>query len=142
MVALGTNDLRRSRIFRPLKKSNTQGSPVVCDSPSPGTSWRNRENPAPLRVHVSATIRRQTAAKPEPELRGCCLARLLNGLNELQHVHIDLVRVSRKQTVRLARIENRLCSLYDLGRFPPGIVDRNDLVVLAVQNQCRYVELL
>src|SRR5438270_4885188 len=38
------------------KKCNTQSFPVVCDSPSPGTSWRNRENPAPPRVHVSATI--------------------------------------------------------------------------------------
>src|SRR5690348_9786367 len=31
-------------------KCNTQSFPVVCDSPSPGTSWRNRENPAPLRA--------------------------------------------------------------------------------------------
>jgi len=36
------------------KKCTTQSFPVVCDSPSPGTSWRNRENPAPRRAHVSA----------------------------------------------------------------------------------------
>src|SRR6266436_4036768 len=42
------------------KKCNTQSFPVVCDSPSPGTSWRNRENPAPLRAHVSATIGTET----------------------------------------------------------------------------------
>src|SRR6266480_649435 len=41
---------------------NTQSFPVVCDSPSPGTSWRNRENPAPLRAHVSATIGTETVA--------------------------------------------------------------------------------
>src|SRR5437667_1138419 len=34
----------------------TQSFPVVCDSPSPGTSRRNRENPAPLRAHASTTI--------------------------------------------------------------------------------------
>jgi hypothetical protein len=44
------------------KKCNTQSFPVVCDSPSPGTSWRNRENPAPLRAHVSATIGREPVA--------------------------------------------------------------------------------
>src|SRR5207244_5211151 len=44
------------------KKCNTQSFPVVCDSPSPGTSWRNRENPAPLRAHVSATIGTETVA--------------------------------------------------------------------------------
>src|SRR5262249_19356197 len=44
------------------KKCNTQSFPVVCDSPSPGTSWRNRENPAPLRAHISATIGTETAA--------------------------------------------------------------------------------
>src|SRR5260370_844717 len=44
------------------KKCNTQSFPVVCDSPSPGTSWRNRENPAPLRAHVSAAIGTETVA--------------------------------------------------------------------------------
>src|SRR5215472_12955509 len=46
----------------PQKKCNTQSFPVVCDSPSPGTSWRNRENPAPLRAHVSATIGTEAVA--------------------------------------------------------------------------------
>src|SRR5215472_1701607 len=46
----------------PQKKCNTQSFPVVCDSPSPGTSWRNRENPAPLRAHASATIGTETVA--------------------------------------------------------------------------------
>src|SRR5207237_5443911 len=45
-----------------LRTCNTQSFPVVCDSPSPGTSWRNRENPAPLRAHVSATIGTETVA--------------------------------------------------------------------------------
>src|SRR5215469_15272716 len=45
-------------------KCNTQSFPVVCDSPSPGTSWRNRENPAPLRAHVSATIGTGTVTNP------------------------------------------------------------------------------
>src|SRR5262249_3784527 len=39
------------------EKCDTQSFPVVCDSPSPGTSWRNRENPAPLRAHVYVSIR-------------------------------------------------------------------------------------
>src|SRR5215475_2613490 len=53
----------RSAFVRPLQrlailtdvlktKCDTQSFPVVCDSPSPGTSWRNRENPAPLRAHA------------------------------------------------------------------------------------------
>ena len=45
-----------------LRACNTQSFPVVCDSPSPGTSWRNRENPAPLRAHASATIGTETVA--------------------------------------------------------------------------------
>src|SRR5215475_9562846 len=63
----------RSAFVRPLQrlailtdvlktKCNTQSFPVVCDSPSPGTSWRNRENPAPLRAHVSATIGTEAVA--------------------------------------------------------------------------------
>ena len=43
-------------------RCNTQSFQVVCDSPSPGTSWRNRENPAPLRAHASATIGTETVA--------------------------------------------------------------------------------
>lgn len=39
--------LRRSE----LPKCDAQSSSAGCDSPSPRTSWRNRENPAPLRVH-------------------------------------------------------------------------------------------
>src|SRR5215472_7397100 len=46
----------------PQKKCNTQSFPVVCDSPSPGTSWRNRETPAPLHAHFSVTIGTETAA--------------------------------------------------------------------------------
>src|SRR5207302_4868559 len=41
---------------------NTQTFPVVCDSPPPGISWRNREKPAPLRAHASATIGTETVA--------------------------------------------------------------------------------
>jgi hypothetical protein len=48
--------------FCNLRTCNTQSFPVVCDSPSPGTSWRNRENPAPLRAHASATIGTETVA--------------------------------------------------------------------------------
>src|SRR5215475_3021051 len=61
----------RSAFVRPLQrlailtdvlktKCNTQSFLAVCDSPSPGTSWRNRENPAPLRAHASATIGTET----------------------------------------------------------------------------------
>src|SRR5205807_6605126 len=56
------------------KKCNTQSFPVVCDSPSPGTSWRNRENPAPLRAHVSATIGTEPW-QPSSKLDGCSFAR-------------------------------------------------------------------
>jgi len=31
---------------------HTQGSLAVCDSPSPRTTCRNRENPAPLHVCI------------------------------------------------------------------------------------------
>jgi hypothetical protein len=47
--------------------ANTQGSSVVCDSPSPRISWRNRENPAPLRLHALATVpgRLRQTCKPD-----------------------------------------------------------------------------
>ena len=49
--------------FRQLldARCNTQGSPAVCDSPSPGTSWRNRESPAPLRVRAFTLVQPQRA---------------------------------------------------------------------------------
>src|ERR1043166_8114138 len=49
-----------------VKEMLQQSSPVVCDSPSPGTSWRNRENPATLRAHVLATMGAEIVAPPRP----------------------------------------------------------------------------
>src|SRR5215469_3130587 len=48
------------------QKNNTQGSPVVCDSLSPGRSSRNREKPAPLRVHSLAPVRMRTVGVTSP----------------------------------------------------------------------------
>src|SRR5579872_1609023 len=46
-------DLRLTARHRMQKKRDAQGPLTGCDSPSTGASWRNRENPAPLRVHDS-----------------------------------------------------------------------------------------
>src|SRR5713101_1725156 len=72
-----------------IKEMQTQSFPVVCDSPSPGTSWRNRENPAPLRAHVSATIGTDTVATLVKVRRAlhCSRPKLVNG-SENRHSFI------------------------------------------------------
>src|SRR5262245_9733947 len=61
---------------------------------------------------------------------------------EGQQVGVDLVLVCRREAVRRARIVNLLRALDQPGRFLCRVLDGNDLVVLTVQDQGRYVELL
>jgi hypothetical protein len=92
----------------------TQSSRAGCDSPSPGTSWRNRENPAPLRVHVLAPVKMRTVAIPSflnlslapAEAVSSRLASLLNRFQKLQQVRVNLISVCGEQAVWFARIEN------------------------------------
>src|SRR5580698_11383983 len=56
---------------REFLETHTQGSLAVCDSPSPRTSWRNRENPAPLHVCISSRGPRPVSirqASPRPPI--------------------------------------------------------------------------
>jgi hypothetical protein len=63
------------------------------------------------------------------------LAGPLNGFQELQHVGVDLICIRGEHAVWFAGIENRLGTLNEPHRFLRGIVDRNDLVIFAVENQ-------
>src|SRR6266446_816954 len=114
------------------KKCNTQSFPVVCDSPSPGTSWRNRENPAPLRAHVLATIGKETVAIL-PKLGGCSFARFLNAVEELKHQRSNPTHFFFQR--EMARVEKmELCT----GNIPFNkfsTIHRKDSVVFAPSDQ-------
>src|SRR5262249_34272519 len=58
-----------------------------------------------------------------------------------QQVGVDLVLVGRRKAVRRARVINLLGALDKPGRFLRRVLDGDDLVVLAVQDQGRHVEL-
>src|SRR5215213_4617022 len=55
---------------------------------------------------------------------------------------VDLILMRSGDAVRRAGIVNVLRTFDQLGRLPRGVLHRNDLVVLAVKYQCRYIELL
>src|SRR5262245_2053539 len=61
---------------------------------------------------------------------------------EGQQVGVDLFLVRRREAVRRARIVYLLGALDQPGRFLCGVLDRDDLVVLAVQDQGWHVESL
>ena len=61
---------------------------------------------------------------------------------ECQQVGVDLVLEGRAHAVRRARIDLQRGALDELGREQRRGADRHDLVVVAVQDQRRHVELL
>src|SRR5215510_2813960 len=60
---------------------------------------------------------------------------------ECQQVAVDLILMRRREAVRRSRIVDFLRALNEPGRFPRRVFDRNDLVVLTVQDERWYVEL-
>src|SRR6478672_8088624 len=62
--------------------------------------------------------------------------------NEREKIGADLVLVRRAQTVRGALVDFQGCALDELGLELAGIGKRNDLVVVALNDERRYVELL
>src|SRR5262245_54525045 len=62
--------------------------------------------------------------------------------DEREQVGVDPFLVRRRQAVRRAGVVDFLCALDELRRFLRRVLDRNDLVVLSVQNQSRNVEFL
>ena len=71
--------------------------------------------------------------------RGC---RSASGLEECEQVGVDLVLVGRAQAVRQARIDFQRGAFDDLGREHGRGADRHDLIVVAVHDERRHVELL
>src|SRR5438445_3069444 len=63
-------------------------------------------------------------------------------LEEREQIRVDSVFVGRAHAVRQARIDFQRGALDDLGRELGRGADRHDLVVVAVQDQRRHVELL
>src|SRR5262249_40996382 len=62
--------------------------------------------------------------------------------DEREQVGVDPFLVRRRQAMRRTGIVDFLGALDELGRFLRRVLDRNDLVVLSVQNQSRDIELL
>src|SRR6266487_4192415 len=65
-----------------------------------------------------------------------------SSLDEGEQVRVDLILQRRAHAVGRARIDLQLRVLDDLGRKHGGRADRHDLVVIAVKDQGRDVELL
>src|ERR1017187_5193835 len=62
--------------------------------------------------------------------------------DERQEIAVELILVGRWQTVGGARVDLQRGALDDLGRKQRRGTDRHDLVIVAVQNQGRYIDLL
>src|SRR5688500_13949850 len=62
-------------------------------------------------------------------------------LDEGEQVRVHLILERRGKAVRRARVVDLLRAPDESGRLPGGVLDRNDLVVLAVKDQSRDIEL-
>ena len=76
--------------------------------------------------------------KPAVLLRRCLLALL----EKLKQIGVDLVCVRRRHAMREAWIHLQLGTLNNLCRHSTRRIDRHDLIVVAVHDKRRYVELL
>ncbi len=65
-----------------------------------------------------------------------------SSLEEGEQVGVDLVLMRGGDAVRRSGIVDVLGALDQPGRLDGGILDRNDLVVLPVQDERRHIELL
>jgi len=63
-------------------------------------------------------------------------------LDEREQISVDLVLVRRAHAVRQARVDFQRGALDDLGRKHGRGADRHDLVVVAVHDEGRHVELI
>src|SRR5271168_3604123 len=70
--------------------------------------------------------------------RGC----FSGGTDEREQIRIDSVFVRRTHSMRQARIDFQLCVLNNLGGLMRRGADRNNLVVIAVENERWHIELL
>src|SRR5438094_9203774 len=75
--------------------------------------------------------RTRPKARPRPDL----------GPDECQEVGVDPVLVGRAQAVRRALVDLETCVLDQLGGTQGGGPDRDDLIVIAVDDEGRHVEL-
>jgi hypothetical protein len=64
------------------------------------------------------------------------------GPKEGQQVSVDLILMRSRDAVRCTRIVDFLRALDESGRLPRRVLDGNDLVVFAVQDQSRDIDLL
>jgi hypothetical protein len=62
--------------------------------------------------------------------------------DEREQVGVDAIGERDRHTVRCARVHCELRARYELGAQQPGVADRDDLVVVAVQHERRPVDLL
>jgi hypothetical protein len=91
-----------------------------------------REDGCWLVTHPCIGRERLLLARTEKPRRGC---RLWLAPEEGQQVGVELVLMGRGEAMRRARIVDLLRALDEPGRFPGRVIDGNDLVVLAVQDQ-------
>jgi hypothetical protein len=64
------------------------------------------------------------------------------GFDECQQIRVDFVLVGRAHAVRRALINLQLGALDDFGGKERRCLDRNDLIIVTVQDERRNVELL
>src|SRR6478672_6485819 len=67
---------------------------------------------------------------------------VLLSLDEGEQLGVDLILMRGSDAVRRTRVVNVLRALDESGRLHGRVLHRNDLVVLAVKHQSRYIKLL
>src|SRR5215213_2696828 len=102
-----------------------------------------RTRAAPVRakgVGRGSPARRHTI--PTPEARSNPSNTFTLALDECENVSVELVRLGLRQAVWAARIDLDLGALDDLRSLFRRRLDRNDLVVIAMDHERRLVDLL
>src|SRR3546814_141225 len=75
------------------------------------------------------------------EIRPPSSTRRASASEESKQVLVDTILVSFRQPMRSALVDNELSVRYELLRSVAGLVDGDDLVPFAVNDQCRLIEL-
>ena len=70
------------------------------------------------------------------------LASVRSSLSEREQIRIDQILMGRAHAVRQARVDFQRGAIDDLGRGQSRGADRHDLIIVAVHDEGRYVELL
>src|SRR4030095_8062554 len=123
--------------------SGNLASPLTASSPpNPPPTMMTRWRPLPVAIDGSLSAGGISSSFLLTFRLQVGLHARLSRLDEREQIGVDPILVRCRETVRRARVVDLLGALDESGRFPRRVLDGNDLVIFAVHDQRRNVELL